>query len=141
MAGSWARMHYSGRLLDGRVIADSRAEAGGMPKTFTVGNSDVLRCWDHAVQVLHAGDKATLSCPASLAYGKAYLWPAVGGAPIPEDSDIQFDIEIEDCNITPKREEYVQPVTTTMQTGECFYLQSITSDHTSLNLVLSHEVD
>lgn len=109
-----------------------------MPKTFTVGKSEVFRCWDTAIQVLHPGDKATLHCPASLAYGKAFVWPPVGGEPIPENSDVNFDIEVEDCNIVPTVAEHPQPVTTTMQPNECFYLQLVATDHTSLNLVLSH---
>jgi hypothetical protein len=36
--------------MDGRVITDSRSEAGGVPKTFNVGNSEVFKCWDLAIQ-------------------------------------------------------------------------------------------
>jgi FKBP-type peptidyl-prolyl cis-trans isomerase len=38
-AGNWATVHWQGRLMDGRVVTDSRAELGGQPKTFNVGNS------------------------------------------------------------------------------------------------------
>ena len=58
MEGQWAQIHYVGTLPNGRVVADSKSEPGGLPKTFTVGKSEVLRCWDYAVQALHAGDKA-----------------------------------------------------------------------------------
>ena len=127
--------------MDGRVVTDSRAEAGGLPKTFNVGNAEVFKCWDQAIQVLHSGDKVTLNCPAEFAYGTAYTWAPIGGEPIPKGSDMIFDLEIEECNIHPKFEDHPQPVTTTMQPDQCFYLHLVESEHTSLQLVLSHEAE
>lgn len=60
LEGEWAQIHYVGTLPNGRVVADSRSEPGGLPKTFTVGKSEVLRCWDFAIQALHSGDRATV---------------------------------------------------------------------------------
>jgi hypothetical protein len=127
--------------MDGRVVTDSRAEPGGLAKTFNVGNSEVFRCWDLAIQQLHSGDNVTLKCPANLAWGQAYTWAPVGGEPIPLGSDIYFDLEIEDCNIHPTTIEHPQPVTTTMQPDICFYLHFVPSEHTAFELVLSHEAD
>lgn len=87
-AGNWAKVHWVGRLKDGRVVTDSKAELGGLPKTFNVGSAEVFKCWDLAIQSLHAGDSVTLSCPANLAYGQAYTWAPVGGEPIPLGSDM-----------------------------------------------------
>jgi len=108
-AGNWATVHWVGRLMDGRVVTDSKAELGGLPKTFNVGNAEVFKCWDLALQSLHAGDKVTLTCPSQLAYGTAYTWPPVGGEPIPAGSDMYFDLEIEECNVQPKTQEHPQP--------------------------------
>jgi FKBP-type peptidyl-prolyl cis-trans isomerase FkpA len=110
----WARVHWTGRLKDGRVITDSRAEPGGLPKTFTVGRKQVFECWEYAIKELHSGDKATLTCPSELAYGSAFVWPPLGGEPIPANSDVIFDFEIEDCNIEGVNYPEVQPRTTTM---------------------------
>lgn len=37
--GNWVTVQWQGRLMDGRVITDSKAELGGQPKTFNLGNS------------------------------------------------------------------------------------------------------
>jgi len=87
--------------MDGRVITDSRAEPSGLPKTFNVGNAEVFKCWDLAIQSLRAGDKVTLTCPANLAYGTAYTIPPIGGEPVPKGSDMYFDLDVEDCNVQP----------------------------------------
>jgi len=100
--------------MDGRVITDSKAELGGLSKTFNLGNGEVVKCWDLAIQQLRAGDKVTLTCPSSLSYGTSRELPPVGGEPVPEKSDMYFDLEIEDCNIKPTYEEHPQPKTSTL---------------------------
>lgn len=132
-------MHWQGKLQDGRVVTDSKAELGGLPRTFTVGRSEVFKCWDLAILQLKSGDHATLSCPSNLAYGTANIQAPVGGEPIPKGSDIVFDFEVVDCNIKPQNVEHTQPVTTTMQPDQCFYLHLVESDNTAFDLVLSHE--
>lgn len=127
--------------MDGRVVTDSRAELGGLPKTFNVGSAEVVKCWDLAIQQLRSGDKVTLRCPASLAYGTAYTQAPVGGEPIPLGSDMYFDLEIEECNIHPTHEDHPQPVTTTLQPNQCFYLHLVATEHTAFDLVLSHEAE
>ena len=137
MTGQWATVHWVGTLMDGRVITDSRAEPGGLPKTFNVGASQVFSCWDLGIQKLNKGSKARLTCPSYLAYGQAYTQSPLGGETIPLGSDVTFDLEVLDCNIHPTFEEHPQPVTTTMQPDTCFYLHNIGAEHTSLDLVLS----
>ena len=139
MPGNWATVHWTGSLMDGRVITDSRSEAGGLPKTFNVGQAEVFSCWDLAIQKLNKGSKAHITCPAYLAYGTAYTQSPLGGEPIPLGSDMTFDLEVLDCNIEPTETEHVQPVSTTMQPDTCFYLHNVGAEHTSLDLVLSTE--
>lgn len=127
--------------MDGRVITDSRAELGGLPKTFNVGNAEVFKCWDLAIQNLRRGDVVTLTCPYNLAYGTAYTEPPVGGEPVPKRSNMYFDLEVLDCNTTPHYLDHPQPVTTTMQPGHCFYLHLVPTEHTAFDLVLSHEAE
>jgi|TARA_B110001450_G_scaffold232845_1_gene235659 FKBP-type peptidyl-prolyl cis-trans isomerase len=51
---------------------------------------------------LHNGDKATIKCPSKFAYGSAFTPAPIGmGAPIPENSDITYDVEILDCEVKP----------------------------------------
>lgn len=99
--GDWTTVHWAGYLRDGREITNSRGEPGGLPKTFSLGAREVFHCWDLAITQLHKGDKAHLSCPSYYAYGGAFTQAPLGGEPIPLHSDIDFDIEILDCNRVP----------------------------------------
>jgi FKBP-type peptidyl-prolyl cis-trans isomerase len=35
--GAWTKLHWTGKLIDGSVITDSRMEGDGRPKTFNLG--------------------------------------------------------------------------------------------------------
>merc|ERR1712032_1477530 len=123
--GDWVTVHWVGTLKDGRVITDSHQEPGGGPKTFSLGAREVFHCWDLALTQLHQGAKAHLDCPSYFVYGGAFTWAPIGGEPIPLHSDVDFDIEVVECNRVPEFTEYKdQPVTTTMQPGRCMYLHS-----------------
>jgi len=141
--GDWTTVSWKGYLKDGRLVTDSTQEADGRSKTFALGNSDVFKCWELALPSLRKGAKARLSCPADLTWGGAYTQSPMGGEPIPEHSDIDFDIVVEDCNRTPDHntKAEVQPRTTTMQPNACMYLHLEEGDHTGYDLVLSTEED
>jgi FKBP-type peptidyl-prolyl cis-trans isomerase len=47
--GYWATVHYQAFLGTGRLVSDSRTEGTGRPTTFTLGNSEVFKCWDLAI--------------------------------------------------------------------------------------------
>lgn len=77
-------------------------------------------------------------------WGSALIQAPVGDGYIPKNSDVDFDFEVVDCNIAPKRADPTknqQPKTTTMQPDSCFYLHLIESDSTGLDLVLSTQPD
>merc|ERR1740117_1720122 len=48
--GAWTKLHWTGKLVDGSVITDSRMEGDGRPKTFNLGQSSEYKCWDLAIQ-------------------------------------------------------------------------------------------
>ena len=102
----WVTVHWVGALKDGRIVTDSRAEPGGRPKTFTLGDHQVFKCWDLAITQLHQGDKAHLDCPSHYAYGGAFTWAPIGGEPVPLHSDMDFDIEIIECGRMPSRIDF-----------------------------------
>jgi len=56
--GDWTTVHWTGTLPDGRVVTDSRAEPGGLPKTFALGDHEVFACWDFAIPKLKQGASA-----------------------------------------------------------------------------------
>jgi len=47
--GDWTTVHWRGSLMDGRVFTDSHDEPDGRPKIFTLGDHQVLKCWDLAL--------------------------------------------------------------------------------------------
>lgn len=138
--GDWATVHWAGYLKDGREITNSRAEPGGLPKTFSLGAHEVFSCWDLALTQLHKGDKARLDCPSYFAYGGAFTQSPLGGEPIPLHSDVEFDIEVVDCNRVPEfTAQVTQPHTTTMQPGRCMYIHAEESAQEDTPLVLDCE--
>jgi len=149
-AGDWATIHWTASLKDGRVVSDSRAEPGGRPKTFAVGASEVFKCWDLGVQELKQGEKAVLHCPSYLSWGGAYTQAPLGGEPIPLNSDIDFEVEVMECNRVPEAAEMAyyysyyasdhgQPRTTTMQPSRDFWLHLEESDQTANDMVLTEQ--
>jgi FKBP-type peptidyl-prolyl cis-trans isomerase FkpA len=79
------KVHYEGRLIDGKVFDSSVAR--GEPATFPL--SGVIACWTEGVQTMKVGGKAQLICPANLAYGP-------NGSPptIPPQATLVFDVEL-----------------------------------------------
>ena len=81
------KVHYEGRLIDGKVFDSSIKR--GEPATFPLNG--VIPCWTEGVQAMKVGGKAQLTCPADLAYGPNGHPPA-----IPPQSTLVFDVELLD---------------------------------------------
>lgn len=100
--GDWTTVHWVGSLTDGRMITSSRDEEGGLPRTFALGAAEAFKCWDVAIPQLKQGDKAKVSCPADYVYGSAFTPAPLGGEPVPLNSDVNFELEVVECNRTPE---------------------------------------
>ncbi|RPH60206.1 MAG: FKBP-type peptidyl-prolyl cis-trans isomerase [Acidobacteria bacterium] len=85
--GMPVRVHYTGRLADGKKFDSSvdRKE----PFQFTLGVGEVIRGWDEGVAGMKVGGKRKLMIPSSLAYGPR----GVPGA-IPPNAELTFDVEL-----------------------------------------------
>ena len=79
------KVHYEGRLIDGKVFDSSVAR--GEPATFPLNG--VIPCWTEGVQAMKVGGKAQLICPAELAYGPNGSPPS-----IPPQATLVFDVEL-----------------------------------------------
>ena len=66
-------VHYHGTTVDGKVF-DSSVDRGE-PIRFPLKN--VIRGWQEGVSMMKVGGKATLICPAEIAYGAAGSPPVI----------------------------------------------------------------
>ncbi len=82
---STVKVHYTGKLVDGKVF-DSSVERG-KPAIFPLGR--VIACWTEGVQKMKVGGKARLVCPPEAAYG------AEGAPPVvPPNAVLDFEVEL-----------------------------------------------
>ena len=85
-----AVVNYTGKLAANNNVFDSTAKKDA-PFSFVLGQAEVIECWDEGVKKMNVGEKSTIECPASMAYGDV-MKPG-----IPENSDLIFDMELLDC--------------------------------------------
>ena len=78
-------VHYTGRLLDGKVFDSSVAR--GEPATFPLNR--VIPGWTEGLQLMKEGAKYTFFIPSDLAYGAQGA-----GRDIPPHSTLIFEVEL-----------------------------------------------
>lgn len=84
--GQKIRVHYTGRLMNGKVF-DSSVERNE-PIEFTYGSGEVIRGWEQGIGLLKEGSKAIFVIPSHLGYGT----PGVSNI-VPPNSPLVFEVE------------------------------------------------
>lgn len=87
--GVKVKVHYTGKLLDGKVF-DSSVERN-TPFEFSLGTGQVIKGWDEGIAIMKKGEKGTLLIPSHLGYGQRGA-----GADIPPNSVLLFEVELLD---------------------------------------------
>lgn len=88
-AGKKVKVHYTGKLMNGKVFDSSLDRKPSTPYAFTLGKGEVIPGWDEGISMMSAGGKATLIIPSKLAYGENGM-----GKEIPAYSPLVFDVEL-----------------------------------------------
>lgn len=84
--GKPVSVHYTGRLLNGKIF-DSSIDRGE-PITFNLGVGQVIKGWDEGIALMKVGDKFRLIIPPNIAYGERSM------GSIPSNSTLVFDVEL-----------------------------------------------
>ena len=85
--GMLATVAYTGKLKSNGNVFDSKEAF-----QFNLDQAQVIECWDEGFKQVPVGGKATLHCPAEMGYGN------VMKRNIPENSDLEFDVELIACD-------------------------------------------
>lgn len=100
--GDAISIHYTGKLLDGKVFDSSQKT--GQPLQLQIGVGMVIPGWDESILKLSKGTKATLVIPSTMAYGPQGSPPA-----IPANAVLVFDVELLDVKKAPAGAQPGQP--------------------------------
>jgi FKBP-type peptidyl-prolyl cis-trans isomerase len=87
--GKKVKVHYTGKLLNGKVFDSSLDRKPSTPYEFTIGKGEAIPGWDEGIAKMSAGGKATLIIPSKLGYGERGA-----GADIPAYAPLVFDVEL-----------------------------------------------
>lgn len=86
-SGKKVTVNYLGTLTDGTKFDSSYDR--GVPFSFNLGASEVIRGWDLGVSGMKVGGKRKLTIPAELGYGTRGA-----GADIPPNATLVFEVEL-----------------------------------------------
>lgn len=87
---SKVKVHYTGRLINGKVF-DSSIERGD-PIAFTLGVGQVIKGWDEGIALMKEGAEYMLYIPSDLAYGPR------GNQGIPGNATLIFKVKLIEVN-------------------------------------------
>lgn len=89
VAGKKVKVHYTGKLFNGKVFDSSLDRKPSTPYEFTLGRGEVIAGWDEGIAMMNVGGKATLIIPSKLGYGERGA-----GGDIPPFAPLVFEVEL-----------------------------------------------
>jgi len=95
--GAKVTAHYTGTLTNGDKFDSSHDR--GTPFEFTLGQGQVIGCWDKGFATMRKGEKALLTCHSSVAYGDRGSPPKIPGGAM-----LKFLVELVDFTGPSKTE-------------------------------------
>lgn len=97
--GDRVKVHYTGKLQDGTVF-DSSIDRE--PLEFTLGDGNMIKGFDAAVEGLQQGEKVTANIPSNEAYGekKQDMFVAVPKSEVPENikPEVGQQLQVQQAN-------------------------------------------
>lgn len=97
--GDRVKVHYTGKLSDGTVF-DSSIDRE--PLEFTLGDGNMIKGFDAAVEGLQQGEKVTASIPSNEAYGekKQDMFVEVPKSEVPENikPEVGQQLQVQQAN-------------------------------------------
>ena len=94
--GDQVSVHYVGTLPDSAKTKFDSSRDRGQPFSFALGAGQVIKGWDEGIALLHVGDMAVLTIPATLGYGDRAM------GKIPANATLIFEVELMDVKSAPK---------------------------------------
>ena len=99
MMNDWATVHYKTYnkedLKSPPKVSDKEVYAQGT-KLFLVGNYQVSKCWDIAIQMLRPGDTGRFTCPSKIDNGGSREnYKQNSNEWIPEGTDLTYEFKVD----------------------------------------------
>jgi FKBP-type peptidyl-prolyl cis-trans isomerase len=85
--GDTIEVHYTGKLLDGKVFDSSIPR--GQTASFGIGIGQVIEGWDKGLIGMKVGGTRVLTIPPEMGYGARGA-----GASIPPDASLIFEVQL-----------------------------------------------
>ncbi len=113
-SGDVVAMHYTGKLANDSIFGSSYQR--NRPLRFRLGNKEVIKGWEVAVDHMNEGDSAFLKIPPELAYGDE------ARGPIPENSTLKFMVRLVDVKKAPKPFDTTEAKRNKLENGLIMYM-------------------
>jgi len=89
-------------------------------KTFLIGNYQVSKCWDIAIQLMRPGQHSRFTCPNAIDNGGNEVYIQDSHAKIKPGTDITYEFEVMSCS--PEYPKAPDPEAKPVESDKCIYI-------------------